>query len=319
MYCKRLMLLFMAIFVLATSSLAVDQPSAQSMNSKPWQLNVTLASQIFLPTPRPIPDIFFELNNTTPNMVYRVERDQANDPINLAKEAYATTNATPHDTYKLTPNPLGPFARGVALGFTLGQWIAAYGNGTYAEENGSATVNLTFHKLVPNGTYTVWYVRLTMPPNYEYFFTPVGASDGSQNIFKADSKGNGIFDLKLKALPPSTDVTWENYTAMYVTHKAPISTNITWTLISVAYHSDGRTYGAMPGELGKTTHFQLVHLMYPKPAHTFQEWKNATTLAATSKAENSAAKATEKQPGFEGISAIAALLFIARYLLGERL
>ena len=104
-----------------------------SVLSTPWKVNVTLGSQIYLPTPRPIPDIFIVLNNTTPNMVYRLELNQTKDPANLAKVAYATINATPHDTYKLSPRPLGPFPRGADLGFTLGDWIAAAGSGTYIE------------------------------------------------------------------------------------------------------------------------------------------------------------------------------------------
>lgn len=100
---------------------------------------------------------------------------------------------------------------------------------------------------------------------------------------------------------------------MYVTKKSPISTetNITWTLIAVAYHSDGKTHGSITGELGKATHFQLVHLMYPKPARTFQEWKNGTTVTAT-------AKALEKQPGFEGIFAITGLIIVSGLWMRRR-
>ena len=158
-----------------------------------------------------------------------------------------------------------------------------------------------------------------MPPDYNYSFTPVGASDGSQNMFKADADGNGMFSLKLKALPLSTNITYEDYVAMYVTKQVPISTRITWTLISVAYHSDGKTHGVTPGELGKTTHMQLTHLMYPKPIRTYEEWKNATQIAATTEAETAAAdKPQNKQPGFEGIIALAGLLAIAYLSLHRR-
>ena len=77
--------------------------------------------------------------------------------------AYATTNATRHDVYKIMPNALGPFPKGKALGFTLEQWLAAAGTGTYIEENDNAALNLTFHNLVPNRTYSVWSHRVTMP------------------------------------------------------------------------------------------------------------------------------------------------------------
>jgi hypothetical protein len=299
---ERWTLLFVTIFLLATLASAIYASADQPVT----QVNVTLRSSIYLTTPRPIQDVFLVLNNTTPNLVYRVERSEAEDPMNLEKEVYATINSMPHDVYKITPHPLGPFPKGKDLGFTLGQWLAAIGTGTYSEANGNATMNLTFRSLVPNGTYTVWAHRVIMPPDYEYVFMPVGASDGSQNVFKADTDGNGAFNLTFKALPPSTNVTYPDYVAMYVTKKIPLNTKINWTLISVAYHSDGKTYGATPGELGKTAHMQLTHLMYPKRARTYEEWRNATAAAASTSA--STAKPQEREPGFECLIAVLGLL-----------
>jgi len=89
-------------------------------------------------------------------------------------------------------------------------------------------------------------------------------------VFKADADGNGMFSLMLKALPLSTNVTYKDYVAMYVTKQVPISTKNNVDLIAVAYHSDGKTHGPTPGELGKTTHMQLTHLMYPKPIRTMR-------------------------------------------------
>ncbi len=324
MQTKRWILLFVAALLLTTSALAADAPASLPATSNPWEVDVMLRSVIYLPTPRPVQDVFIVLNNTTPNLVYRIERSQANDSTVLAKEAYATVNATLHDTYKITSHPLGPFPKGADLGFTLGQWLSAIGTGTYIEENDNATMNFTFKNLVPNGTYTVWFHRVTMPPNYREIFTPVGASDGSQNVFKADAVGNATFNLKLEALPASTNVSFKDYAAMYVTKKAPITTNITWTLISVAYHSDGKTHGAMPGELGKTTHVQMTHLMYPKPYRTYQEWVASTAVASPAQAEgtNTTANATTSAPkpatsGFEGIFAIAVLLTIGHLIRGK--
>jgi hypothetical protein len=310
MYPKPRTMLLVMVFLLTTSGMASDPAANSAATLNPWNVNVTLASPIYLTTPRPIPDIYFVLNNTTPNMVYRVELDQTKEPMNLAREAYATTNATPPDTYKITPYPLGPFPKGIDLGLTLGQWIAATGKGTYIEENGNATLNLVFRKLVPNGTYTIWCSRITKPPNYREVLTSIGASDGSQNVFRTDAKGNYTFNLKSKALPASTNITWEN-SAMYVTKKSPISTDITWTLISVVYHSDGRTHNATPGDWGKTAHSQLVHLMYPKPIRPFQEWRNTTNAVAMTQTQ-------KKQPGFKGIFAIAGILVVAYIVMGRR-
>jgi len=308
----RWTLLFVTIFLLPTLASAIDTSADQSAT----QVNMTLRSSIYLPTPRPIQDAFLVLNNTTPNFVYRIERSEAEDPMNLEKEVYATINATPHDVYKITPHPLGPFPKGKDLGLTLGQWLAAIGTGTYSEANGNATMNLTFRSLVPNGTYTVWVHRVTMPPDYEYVFVPIGSSDGSQNVFKADASGNGAFNLTFKALPPSTNVAYPDYVAMYATKTIPVNTKINWTLISVAYHSDGKTYGATPGELGKTAHMQMTDLMYPKPARTYEEWRNATATAASTSAAT--AKPQEREPGFEYLIAVLGILAAYCFARNER-
>jgi hypothetical protein len=304
-------MLFVSIFLLTFSSIATDQPVVLSDASKTWMVDVNLRSVIYLPTPRPIQDVFFMMNDTTPDMVYRVEKAQTEDPKNLEKMAYASTEAIPPDPYKLTPNALGPFPKGKALGFTMGDWLAASGKGTYIEEDGNATMNFTFTKLVPKGTYSIWCHRVTMPPNYECEYLPCGAPDGSENIFMADETGNGTFKLKLKALPPSTNVTFPDYAAMYVTKTAPVSRNITWTLITVAYHSDGQTHGPTPGDLGKNVHMQLVHLMYPRPARSYEEWKGVASVAT-------AAQVQPKQAGSGGILALTAILATAYLISGRK-
>lgn len=314
MHTKR-RILISAIFLLLASTLTpISADSLRSLpaTTNPWEVDVMLRSSIYLPTPRPVADVYFELNSTTPNLVYRIEQEQARYPIVLAKMAYATTSAIPHDPYKLTPNALDPFPKGVPLGFSLEEWLSAIGFGTYFDENGNASIHLTFHNLVPNGTYSIWCHRVTSPPNYKEENTPLGASDGSQSIFKADANGNVTFDLKFKALPATTNVSYADWVAMYITKMVPIRTNVTWTLIGVMYHSDGQTHGAIPGEFGKNAHLQLLHLMYPKPARTHEEWRNATT-ASTTKATESA----KKQPGFESPRALA-LLGIAYLLLKKK-
>jgi hypothetical protein len=278
---KKIYAFSILALLLSTTAQAEDSTFVQS-SPMPWEVNLTLRSSIYLPTPRPIGDVFFVLNNSTPDLVYRVERKQAEDPMNLAKMAYAATNATPHDTYKLTPNALGPFPKGAAMGFTLEQWLAAKGLGTYIEEDGNATINVTLHNLVPKGTYSFWCQRVTMPPSYRDDYLPLGKPDGSENVISADETGNATFNLRMKALPESTNLAYPDYVAMYVTEIAPMKSNLTWTLISAVYHSDGRTHGANPGEFGKNAHTQLTYLMYPKPARDYQEWKNMTSLSPPS-------------------------------------
>ncbi|NYT02988.1 MAG: hypothetical protein GKC10_09585 [Methanosarcinales archaeon] len=67
-----------------------------------------MRSSIYLPTPRPVQDVFFVLNESTPDLVFRIEREQADNPDNQGLMAYAASGAIPHDPYKLKPDALGP-------------------------------------------------------------------------------------------------------------------------------------------------------------------------------------------------------------------
>ena len=173
--------------------------------------------------------------------VIRVEGDQAKDPSNLAKTVYASLEAVPHDPFKVSENPLGPFPAGKPLGFTLQQWLDASGIGIYSVDVENAQLEFSFQKLVPNGVYTVWCSRLKLPPGPEIEDHPCGAENGTENVFKADAQGEGTFNLKLKTLP--------------------LSTNETVSMIALAYHSDGKTYGASPGDFGLNSHVQLFFVI----------------------------------------------------------
>lgn len=193
----------------------------------------------------PEQDVFVVLNDSAPNNVFRVEANDTKNPVILKKMAFATASATPHDPFKLGQNPPGPYAKGAALGFTLEQWLAATGSGTYTVDKDSAEMKFTFQKLVPNGVYTVWCSRLTFPPNFNVVDTPCGAPDGSQNVLRADAQGNAAYELRLKPLPESTKETT--------------------SLIALAYHSDGKTYGSNPGDFGLNSHVQIFFLIPPPP------------------------------------------------------
>ena len=142
---------------------------------------------------------------------------------------------------------LGPFPKGKSLALTLERWLSARGSGTYTVENGKAELDVSFEKLVPKGVYTVWCSRLTFPPDAKVIDRPCGAEDGSQNKFLADAAGKGKFKLTMNPLEPSSQETA--------------------SVIALAYHSDGKTYGANPGDFGKNTHVQIV-AMLPVPAAT---------------------------------------------------
>jgi len=181
----------------------------------------------------------------TATQVVRVEGSEAKDPANLEKMAYAAATPIPHDPFKAGTSPLGPFSKGKPLGFTLGQWLSASGIGIYSADGENAEMEFSFKNLVSNGAYTLWCSSIKSPPNPEIIDRPCGAEDGSENVFSADARGNGAFSLKLKALPRSTEGNA--------------------TIIALAYHSDGKTYGASPGDFGLNSHVQIFFLMPVQP------------------------------------------------------
>ena len=193
----------------------------------------------------PEQDVFVE-DEKNATQVWRVEGDaQKNlDTAIQNKTVYAAASAIDHDPFKVGANPLGPFSKGESLGFTMAQWMGATGGGTYTVDGDSAQLLLSFQKLVANGVYTVWCSRLTLPPNVKIEDFPCGAADGSENSFTADASGNGSFTL---TLPPLAE-----------------SSKETVTVIALAYHSDGKTYGGSPGDFGMSSHVQLAFLM-PAP------------------------------------------------------
>jgi len=188
----------------------------------------------------PEQDVFIEDESNT-SMVLRVEGEQSAE--NLAKELFATSETTPHDPFKIGEDPLGPFPKGEALDFTLEEWLAGSGSGTYTTEGETGTITLAFETLIPEGVYTVWCSRLTFPPDVAIVDSPCGAPDGSENTFTADSAGSASITMTGAALTESSEETA--------------------TVIALAYHSDGLTYGEEPGEFGNLAHVQLAYIMPP--------------------------------------------------------
>ncbi len=214
---------------------------APSPTLKPAAEKIEIKFENHIQAGMPEQDVFIETNETGKGQVMRPDVNDSKKAENLAKTVYATATATAHDAFRLSKKPLGPFAKGKSLAFTLGEWLAASGTGTYTEPDGDAEMLLSFQKLVPNGTYTVWCSRITFPPNARTVDKPCGASDGSENRFKADSNGNGAFSLKLKPLEESIKETA--------------------SALAIAYHSDGRTYGSYPGVFGLNSHVQLFFMI----------------------------------------------------------
>ncbi|GEM_PF-2551470 len=176
--------------------------------------------------------------------VVRADGASAKEEPTASKELFSSASATKHDPFKAGQNPLGPFDKGTALGFNLNQWLSASGKGIYTVSDGNSELDLYFRNLVPDGVYTLLCSRVTFPPNPNIEVMPCGAEDGSENSFTADSKGAGSFSLKMNALDPSTKETA--------------------SALAIAYHSDGKTYGANPGDFGLNSHVQLF-FMIPEP------------------------------------------------------
>ncbi len=90
---------------------------------------------------------------------------------------------------------VGPYQIGKALGFTLGDWLAATGTARYRCDGDDGKVEAAFDKLVPNGVYTMWYVMQPRPPlePFKVLPMPLGARDATQNSFGANAKGHAKF------------------------------------------------------------------------------------------------------------------------------
>lgn len=122
---------------------------------------------------------------------------------------------------------------GIPEGFTEDQWMDATGTATVTDQSdGMGTIELEASGLVPDGTYTLWWVN---PGTVSMEMGPGGGVPA--NEFKADAEGNAQTAIAVDA---------ENDYEMMV----------------VAYHADDQTHGEMPGEMGSQT---FEHLMGPWP------------------------------------------------------
>ena len=175
--------------------------------------------------------------------VYRVTTEDAaafND-----SPVFTTATEVSHDPMNAAAN--GPHQKGQALGFTLGEWLNASGTVNYTCEDGTATIEATFDNLVPEGVYTMWSFYLPTPfaEPFTTYDLPMGSRDGSDSIFIADRQGNARYDVSFE---PCLQGGADQLAAG----------------IAIAYHSDGQTYGAVPGEFGNKTHVHLFALLPPQ-------------------------------------------------------
>jgi WD40 repeat protein/serine/threonine protein kinase/DNA-binding XRE family transcriptional regulator len=183
----------------------------------------------------PVQDVFIDAGNG------QVVRPIILNSETLALPVYRSAIEVPLDFLE-APFDTGPYPKGEPLGFTLGDYVAATGRGTYTVHGDRALVDLTFDRLVPNGLYTMWCLpwSLTKGTMTE---TPCLASDGSAYHFTADENGHAQISMDIKAIPPSTqDAFYE---------------------ISAAYHSDGLGRGYYVGKHGHNVHGQVWYDFLP--------------------------------------------------------
>jgi len=191
-------------------------------------------------------DVFIE-QQPGADLVRRVTAEDADASAQL----YAAAEPTSHDP--VDPAAVGPFAKGPALGITQGAWLAGNGQAVITCEGESGTVSATFSDLVPEGVYTMWYFFMALPTTLPFstYDIPLGARDGSENTFVADAQGNAEITVDVS---PCLQLSGRQLLAG----------------LAAAYHSDGQTYGAYPGDFGTISHLHVFNFL-PQEAQASAE------------------------------------------------
>lgn len=174
--------------------------------------------------------------------VFRVTKD---DYSEYSDETVYRT-AAPVEHAPMDPEKVGPYDAGAPLDFTLGDWLSASGEASLTCDGEKGQLNASFSGLVPGGLYTMW--NFFAGQNLEKFHTydlPLGAPDGSQSAFRADDKGNAIYEATFE---PCLQGTSPQLMAG----------------LAIAYHSDDMTHGYEPGPMGNKSHVQLFTMLPPQ-------------------------------------------------------
>jgi hypothetical protein len=199
------------------------------------QKQVDLAFDSYAATGMSEQDVFVEVGPGT-ETVMRVTA--TNIETYMDAPLYGSQAFVSPDPFQVGPDPIGPYAKGPALGFTLAEWLAGSATGTYTIDGDQAYIDLHFERLVPNGVYTIRCPHIYVPPEFQMRDEPCGRLDGLYNTFIADATGKAEFYLAVEPLPPTTEKRIQ--------------------LIAVVYHSDRKAYGWYTGDFGVDTHVQLL-------------------------------------------------------------
>lgn len=220
----------------AASAPIVAAPATTLDTSSATSFDVAFMTHLDMDLPEQ--DVFLE-RETGSGEVWRVTKgdNDMNAPL------YKTAVEVRHDPFD--PRALGPHPKGEPLGMTLGQWLRHQGTGRYTCRDGVGTLDLSFSGLVPNGVYTMWHAFIALPPTTPFSGTldlPLGARDGSESVFNADEDGNARFQHTFTPGLEMSDV-W------------------TTAMLAINYHSDGKTYGGLPGNFGLNAHIPLFVML----------------------------------------------------------
>lgn len=161
----------------------------------------------------------------------------------MSAPLFKTAVETKHDPF--SEAALGPHPKGEPMGMTLGEWLEHRGTGVYTYRDGQGTLDLNFSGLVPNGVYTMWHAFIALPPTTPFSGTldlPLGARDGSESVFVADENGEAHFEHSFSPGLEMSDV-W------------------TTAMLAINYHSDGKTYGGLPGAFGLNAHIPIFVML----------------------------------------------------------
>ena len=217
---------------------ATEQQEPASARRAGKELAFEIAFMTHLDMNLPEQDVFIERVPGS-GEVFRVTPGD-ND---MSAPLYKTAVEVKHDPFD--PKAVGPHPKGEPFGMTLGQWLKHQGTGTYTFEDGVGHLDLSFSGLVPNGVYTMWHAFMALPPTEPFsgaLDLPLGAGDGSESVFIADEDGKARFVHTFSPGLQLTDV-W------------------TTAMLAIAYHSDGKTYGGLPGNFGLNAHVPLFVLL----------------------------------------------------------
>ena len=126
-------------------------------------------------------------------------------------------------------------ADGTPLGITLGQWQQAAGTVTFTCQGSKLQAASTLTGLIPSATYSTFVVHTSKDGPKR--FTPWGDPAGTTNNFTASATGT--------ASPTN---------AVHGCSSADV--------IIIIWHSDGKTHGKSPGQIGVDLHTTLIARVY---------------------------------------------------------